>query len=184
MQKTYSITAPPDSVLFLQREEVMSKITSSSGDTIYVLHVFRKSVEADPWDFYEIHQIRVNLGEYTRTIDNLPEVILTFPLGNGTSWDGNKYNTDDSELYTTENVNQEFVTDTCVFFPTITIQKSNETDNLIFRDVSYEVFGEHIGPVYGLQEQLNYCDEVDCFGNFEIEDGFIELRKLVSYGSS
>lgn len=67
-----------------------------------VIRVVREKRRADTlsWEPATVLSIRTYDRQIVRVDENIPYLILSFPIKHDYSWNGNKYNTNDEELYT------------------------------------------------------------------------------------
>jgi hypothetical protein len=60
--------------------------------------------------------------------------------------------------------------------------KQEDTEDLLIKDKRLEIYGKDVGVIYKEVTDLEYCDDVDCFGQQEIKKGIIYKQSILSYG--
>jgi hypothetical protein len=80
-----------ETVSFQVKEVIASIQVNGEGDTVYYLHRFRRSTEADPWVITDVWTLEKNTAEALRSEENLTFRKLSFPLRFGKRWDPTAY---------------------------------------------------------------------------------------------
>lgn len=172
----------PVTLYYEMKTEVVDSFQHASGDYIYVIHRSRRDSENDPWVYDDTWSIRVNDLEAVVNENNISFIKIAFPVATGKKWNGNTYNSAEEDEYEITTVNQPYEINGAQFENTIVVDQEDRVD-LIFKDRRFEVYAKDIGLIYREITDLEYCDEVECFGQNKIESGVVYKQTIMSHGS-
>ncbi len=60
--------------------------------------------------------------------------------------------------------------------------QNEKLDSIDILDFRKEVYGLNIGLIYKNSSLLEFCDDIDCLGLKEIEQGRILTQTIIDYG--
>ena len=173
-----------DTSAFQLKEVVADSFVNLEGGLSHLIHRFKRSQPEDNWTLDSVWSARKTGNFAVMTENNVPLMKMVFPLQEGKSWDGNSLNGKDTDEYTMTDVFRSYtLADSVVVDKSVFIVQENENDNLLFRDIRHEVYGEDIGMLYKESIQLQYCAETNCIGQEIIETGRELKMWLTAYGN-
>ncbi len=196
----YELSEDPQTSRFQVREVVESQFINQSGDTVYQIERFRREFESDPWVLDSVWSARRDLNRAIRTENNLSFIKLTFPLDNGSTWDGNALNSLTTEDYLVQDFARPFSFDSTSFPNALRVEQNNNC-NLVSLDRRVEVYAAEVGLIHSQTWQVSfdlnlcadtlqaYCDEQALLPLPElppeicIQFGKIQTQKILNYGS-
>lgn len=144
-----------DTVSFQLREEVIGKIAGATGDSVWVLHRYRREAEGEPWRLRDVYTSGIVGAEALRTEENVTFVKMTFPLRAGSGWVATTYISPETNVQVgTEN-----------------LQPFDFWESLI---LTVDVSGK-IGPINFGDGQLMHIRQVDT------DDGLAKRTVLETY---
>ena len=180
---TYTDLNPPETLAYQLMTEVVDSFPNQEGNYTYVIHRSKRTDSTSTtWTPVDTWSARVNGQQAVVNEENTPYVKIAFPATNGRTWNGNALNSSAKNDYKISDVRKSFTTGGNAFNDCITIVQSND-DNLVNTDIRKEVYARHVGLVYVEKTQLNYCTDIDCFGQKQIQDGLVYTQAIRSYGS-
>ena len=181
----YTIQNEKDSSHYYVKEILKDSSINKAGEKIYYIYRYQSKDTMISWEKEPIHVLTVNKSNTNLIVyeESVPYVKLTFPVKSGLTWDGNAFNTQDP-LYYFYSVDaipvdlSDMENDRWVG-----VIQNDFDDQLIRRDVRYEIYAEGIGLIYKELSVLDYCQEITCLGEKQITSG-IEIRQtLIGYGN-
>jgi len=175
----FDIVGVVDTSQYLLKSVVADSFLSQSGDVTYIIHRYEKEFVGDPWQFITAWSSYRNSNQAVVVEENVPFLKITFPLETEKSWDGNRLNTSEEDIYTLDSVGFEYIGEE-IFDNTITVVQNNNQDSLIQLDRRAEIYASGVGLIYKEDVLLNYCADPSCIGQQEIEDGRIFIQKVRS----
>lgn len=178
----YRLTGEIDITQYLLKEAVVDSFRNEMNDYTYILYRYTRSLDEPKWEIDSAWTAKRSPRQAIVTENNIPFVKLTFPFREGASWDGNSLNTLGEENYTMVNVNKNFNSDLNNFDNTVTIIQHDNEDTIISLDRRKEIYGQNIGLIYKETLALNYCAQVQCIGQGEIESGTAFKMTLIENG--
>ncbi len=166
----------------------------SSGQVTYVLHRFTRADATSAWSGTTTWSARKDKFQAVQQEGNTPFVILSFPLSEGKSWNGNALNnlggkekcadgTVNCDNYTAVDIGKRFEFLSLFYDNTVTISESNDADPIVGKDIRKDVYGIGTGLVYREVTQLQYCTVGDCIGKQIVENGTIIKQSLNDHGA-
>lgn len=178
---TYTLLDSSTSIFFL-KESVADTFTDLAGDLAFKLERFTRYSEADPWVRDSVWSVRKDTYKVVKTENNTSFVKLVFPMREGTSWNGNAFNTRPEETFVAQNLDADLLVGDSTFANTVTIVQREVPDTLVFQDVRREYFARGIGLVKKEYIQLSYCSLPECFGQKQVDSGRKLFMDLVANG--
>lgn len=174
------------------KSTITGSITNPDGSHSFVIHRAFRPDEAGIWMPLDTWAARRNLKELIVTEKNTAFVKLISPIRDGTSWNGNSFNSlpgDDQcgldgelcDQYRYTLINEPFSSGELAFDETITVNQNNNTDIIVSYDVRKEVYARGVGLVYKESTILEYCTEDACLGDQIVSKGYILKQTMVSY---
>lgn len=183
MSITYTDLNPPETLAYQLKTEVVDSFPNPEGDYTYVLHRSKRADSTSTtWASFDTWSARVDGQQAVVNEENIPYIKIAFPAVNGKTWNGNAFNSSDENTYKISDARKPFTTRGNTYNDCITVVQ-NSDDNLVSTDVRKEIYARHIGLVYVEKTQLNYCTDIDCFGQKLIKDGLVYKQTIRSYGS-
>lgn len=169
-----------DTISFQLREEVVSMQVSSSGDTIYYLHRFRRNEQGQPWILKDVWTTYYDENNALRNEENLIFRKMTHPLYKGLYWIATAYiNPQTSVRIGTENLEPYEYWESAVLaideaaeigsfkFPAGQVMqvKQTDSDDGLFKRYVHESYARGIGLVARTDTILDSrCIDLGDFG--------------------
>lgn len=178
---TYSPLEDPVELHYQVKTEVVDSFEDNGGSVTYVVHRSRRESENDTWAYVDSWSVRVTDFEAIVNEGNVSYVKIAFPITVGKKWNGNTYNASEADEYEITSVNESYSIGDKLFKKTIVVDQENRVD-LLFNERRFEVYAKEIGLIYREVTDINYCDEVECFGQNKIVSGIIYRQTMVEYG--
>jgi hypothetical protein len=173
----------PEELHYQVKTEVVDSFEHTEGSYTYVVHRSRRDSENNPWTYVDSWSVRVTDLEAIVNENNISFVKMVFPVAVGKKWNGNAYNASEEDEYEMTVVNQPYQVGDTQFENTVTVDQENRVD-LLFNDRRFEVYAKDIGLIYHEVTDLEYCSEVECFGQNKIEQGIVYRQTIKEYGSN
>jgi hypothetical protein len=173
----------PEELHYQLKTEVVDSFEHNAGNYTFVVHRSRRESEADPWEYSESWSVRITDVEAIVNASNISFVKLAFPLAVGKKWNGNAYNSSGEDEYEVTEVDQSYQVNDTKFDNTIVVDQENRVD-LLFNDRRFEVYAKDVGLIYQEVTDLEYCDDVDCFGQNKIDRGIVYKQAIIAHGSN
>lgn len=171
-----------DTTRFQLKESLVDSFPGQGGDVIYLLHRSKRLSANDAWDLDSVWTTRRNQSQAVTVENNVPYIKMVFPIDENKIWDGNKLNSVDNDAYEMRNLFASFDTGLEVFEETLTVIQNEKLDSIDILDFRKEVYGLNIGLIYKSSSYLEFCDDIDCLGLKEIEQGRILKQTIIDYG--
>tara|TARA_B100000795_G_scaffold94217_1_gene69049 strand:+ start:42946 stop:43596 length:651 start_codon:yes stop_codon:yes gene_type:complete len=113
--------------------------------------------------------------------NNVPKIILIFPIKTGISWNSNTRNSLDQEEYTITNLKSETILGN-TFNNVITIEKFNETDPLqLNTEIGEEKYAQDVGLIYLYEKRVKRFTTGEVT-DIPLDSGFVLTKKIIEYG--
>lgn len=180
----YTIQNGKDSTFYYLKAIVKDSSINATGVISYYVNLYKRDGPLTSWNEEPVYvntikRTSTNLVEYE---GNVPYVKLTFPVKSGLTWDGNAFNTTDPQYYYYTDGDlpdsfSEFDIDQI-----IRVVQNDFDDQIIRKDIRYEMYAAGIGLVYVEKNILEYCQEPGCFGEQIISSGKEYRQTLIEYG--
>lgn len=180
-QTVYSEVADPEDSHFEIKMEVVDSFPDVNGDYTYVIHRSKRQTSTDEWEYLDTWSSRVNDQQAIVNEENIPFVKISFPVKNDKQWNGNEFNINDADTYEMKSLDEPFTVGDQTFSKTIFIDQE-DVEDLLIKDKRFEIYARDIGLIYKEVTDLNYCDDVDCFGQQQIKSGVIFKQSITSHG--
>lgn len=174
-----------DTTMYFIKEQVIDS-SQSGGAIVYTVEVSTRSIETEDRQVtsrYVIDKTNITL---VRKQGNRSNVLLTYPVSEGKSWDRNAFNTEEpmnvfysSELPTLSEYDIQSV-ETDFSMPVQTVWISNYEADIVRQDQRYEVYLPGIGLAEKKSIVLEFCT-VNCVSTGQINTGRYYLQELTSY---
>lgn len=182
---TYEVFEPDTSVYFIKDVVVDSIIPSDSQSVKYIMYRY-SGEDSSSLALDSVWSLRLTDRVAVFSENNQDVIKLTFPVEAGNSWDGNAYNTEDSETFYYESVDDYTYDDVSYSSDdAIRVIIEDVEQNLVNQDERSEVYLKNVGLVEKDYTQLSFCT-VNCETKGsevgEIEKGTILSQKLIVYG--
>jgi hypothetical protein len=177
----YSEVADPVEAHYELMTEVVDSFPDVNDEYTYVIHRSTRANSGDDWEYLDTWSVGISDQEAIVNEENIAYVKIRFPVLNNRQWNGNEFNVSEPDTYEMESVEEPFTIDDQTYAKTITIEQEDSED-LLFKDKRLEVYAKDIGLIYREITDLNYCDDVDCFGQKEIKSGIIYKQSIISHG--
>ena len=182
-EKRYSGSGEPVIETYQIKVEVNDSFPNCDETFTYVLARLRRATAADSWENFETWSARINHQELVVNEGNSSFVKLAFPLKNGLTWDGNKFNSFGQDEYEITQFGAPATVGGTTFEETLTVTQEMNEDVIVFLDERREVYARNVGLIMREFRQLNYCTEDHCRGQQQIESGTEFKYELVEYGN-
>lgn len=187
---TYSLGVP-ETLAYDLRVVVADSFMNADGNYTYVLHRSKRSNAATAWQNVDTWSVRLDDQEAVVIKENIPYVMLRFPIMEGSTWDGNVYNNQinpntntPEDLYTLAYAGKAYTTDDEAFDDCVTVILEDNQEFIVYFDKRMEVYAKHVGLVYAETTQLHYCTDTNqgCIGQQIVESGVIYKQTIQDYG--
>jgi len=180
---TYTDLNPPETLSYQLITEVVDSFPNGEGSFTYVIHRSKRPDSTSAtWTLVDTWSARVSDQEAVVNEENIPYVKIAFPAVNGKTWNGNSLNAGVENDYKITDARKPFATGGNTYNDCITIIQNND-DNLVNTDIRKEVYARNVGLIYVEKTQLNYCTDINCFGQKQIKNGLVYRQAIRSYGS-
>jgi len=184
VEKTeYRITGEPETTRYYLKEAVADSFLNESNSYTYILHRSTKANDAD-WKLDSVWTARKTSHQAIVVENNIPLIKLIFPFKEKASWDGNRLNAKEEELYAMENVNQSISFNNQTFDKAVTIVQKDNQDSIIFLERRKEVFAQDVGLIYKESASIKYCAQVHCIGKHIIDSGVLFKQTILESGKN
>lgn len=182
VEKTeYKFSGEIEVTSFLLKEAVVDSFPNDDESYTYVLHRSTKSNSSD-WKLDSVWSARKSNHQAIVVENNVPYVKMVFPFKEKTTWDGNRFNTKEEELYTMEQVNQPLTINNQTFDKAVTIIQKDNQDSIIFLERRKEIYAQEVGLIYKESAAIKYCAQAHCIGNNVIDSGVLYKQTIVESG--
>ncbi len=177
----FSEVAPVQNLISQMKVEVVDSFPTPEGIYTYVLSRMTRDDENAVWQDLDTWSTRGNDREMIVNEGNVPYLKLTFPVRQGKTWNGNKYNNYGEDEYELTALGGSMEVNGTSFANTLTVTQELNDDIIVFQDIRKEVYAKGIGLIYKETAQLNYCTDDNCLGQQIIESGTIYIQELAQY---
>ncbi|MCX6181037.1 MAG: hypothetical protein NT150_03810 [Bacteroidetes bacterium] len=180
-------TKKSDTFHFQLKEEIGESFVDLSGNTSYRLNRYTRidtgNVDALPWKLKNVWYVSKLNERYERVEESFRYTRLKFPVIEGSSWNGNGFNSNEEWTYTYKDVDVPATLKTHHWDSTITVIQIDD-ELLISKKYYQEVYAKHIGLVY--KKVIDVASQDIGSGKpilDRIEKGVIYELRYVSHGS-
>ncbi len=176
-----------DTINFQQKEVINGEITDINGNRWQKTEVYKRSTDGLSWKFDHVYTIMRSTYEAQWLEDNIKRVKLIFPLKLYNSWDGNRYNQEDTlkiHRYIVTKLHEPYTIGDLFFDSTLHVSQKADS-SLIHKDIAFEKYAAGIGLILKKEIYL-VSDEPDFDPTVPIEQrittAYIYTRTIISYG--
>ncbi|HTF81929.1 MAG TPA: hypothetical protein VL947_09395 [Cytophagales bacterium] len=168
---------------FQLKIKVAEKLQDESVKQKFTLERYKRANASEPWSLDSIWFVT-----YTKDLElvfyeaNIPFVKLITPFKTGATWNGNKYNVLQSEIYRTRSFARPYFAQDTLFENTVRIIQNEDFDNLYGYSNNYEVYAKDIGLIYKLYRTYRYSQDDREVPNPNVRVGFIREMRYLSHG--
>ncbi|MGI8600284.1 MAG: hypothetical protein ACR2KB_13615, partial [Chitinophagaceae bacterium] len=145
------------------------------------LHRSTKTNDTE-WKLDSVWSARKTSHQAIHIENNIPFIKLIFPFKEKVTWDGNRLNTLEEELYIMENINQPLDINNQSFDKTVTIIQKDNQDSIIFLERRKEIYAHNVGLIYKESASIKYCAQVHCIGKNIIDSGVLFKQTILESG--
>jgi hypothetical protein len=169
---------------YQEKYEITDTYKSQVNEDVYVIHISKRNTSDDDWQVSETWTAKVsNQNEVIVGEENILYVKMILPVHEGVTWKGNKYNTIEAERNNGRIDNFVYINVKKPYndFPnTITVLESDDK-NFAYKDVRYSVYASDVGLVYRVNNYIDYCDDIDCFGMYIRKHEHTKIQTLIDH---
>src|SRR5690606_24877380 len=135
------------------------------------------STDLEDWQNELVFTYKVTENAVLRTMNNITDVPIVFPPNPFTSWDSNLYNHLPEDFYEIISIGT-YSLESRQFENTVKVLQEEDDDQIISRDLRYEIFSKGVGMIESYYEVLTYCSRNDCLGEQIVDTGRFTHLKL------
>jgi len=172
----------PETIQYQLKTHVIDSFLSLEGDYRYVIHRSRRNSALDSWTYLDTWSGQTNRHEALMNEGNTSYLKLVFPVAKGLKWNGNKYNSGETDDYLLEQVDTSYTFNNFTFEDCLRVIQEEELDTIVYFDQRKEIYAKDVGLVYKELTQLSFCDDVACLGDQLVESGLIYKQTIIAYG--
>lgn len=164
------------------KEVVGDPYINVTGQTAHRLIRYRRSIDSQPWQADSVWSARIVMNEAIRTENGQDFVSLLFPVRNGLSWNGNRYNTGGQDEYELRNAGQPFRVLEKSFDETVTVVAQDDS-TLVSQEKRMAVYARQVGLIYKERTYYQFCtNSPGCIGKNQIDYGIQQVYRIQTYG--
>jgi len=180
---TYSDINPPETLAYQLMTQVTDSFPNQEGYYTYVIHRSTRPDSTADWVALDTWSAKIDGQQAIVSEGNVPFVKIAFPAVNEKKWNGNAFNDKDADNYSIQSARTTATVNGKSYQDCITIIQHDD-DNLVNTDIRKEIYSRKTGLIYVEKTQLNYCTDIDCFGQKQIKNGLIYKQAIRNYGSN
>jgi hypothetical protein len=170
-----------DTLKYELRESVVDSFENSEGSTTYTIRREKRLNDQVAWDLDSVWSARKTNSIAISVENNISLVKMVFPVENGTSWDGNIFNSSGERLFTYDLNVAPITIGSDEFTDLVKVIQSDIPENIVNQDQRFEIYATGIGLVGKNGIMLTFCT-VDCPDQKTIIAGRFIDQRLKSYG--
>lgn len=136
-----------DTLNYKVREVIESKYTDTTGGEVMRIERYIKRTDTTAWEIKDVWTAKLLTNALHKTEENVKFVKINFPAEIGKEWDGNAFNTLESEYYEITDMDVSEHIGNFDFDSVLTITQVNDSSK-IHKDFAVEKFAKNIGLVY------------------------------------
>jgi hypothetical protein len=175
------------------RVQAIDSFKTDEGDYTWILQRSKRSDAASPWASMPTWSARLSNNQLIISEGNISYVAMESPLLNGTSWDGNGFNTlgggercpgtviSNCDLYTISDTGKPYELPDMTITNSVTVVESDDPDSIVGPDLRSRVYGKGVGLLYREFIQASYCT-FGCSASQFITQGVSYRQTLKDYG--
>lgn len=148
-----------------------------SGENHIVYRYFRQAGSTAWTNQPVVCSVSVSSAEAKKVEDNVCFVKLVFPLEEGRRWDGNAYNSLESQEYTMVDIGKNLDVNNFTFPSTLKVMQIDLT-TLISKDYAEEVFAKDIGMISARKIHIENLQSVQFKNGYTVEYTMMNRGKL------
>lgn len=165
-EQKYTVSEPPSTTNYYVKE-VFLKQDSTNNEIRFDVEQYKRKSATDSWQFVGIYQLIQTPDQLVKMENNLPRVLLSFPVNTQTEWNQNQFNSEQPLVRSYKNIGETFMQQT----PTYAVYEINDS-TLINLNRRFEVYHPQKGMLFKENTALNYCQSSpDCIGKGQIDFG-------------
>ncbi len=178
----YNLNGTIDTTRYLTKEVAEELILKTDGTTSILLGRYSAVIGSTTWTKDSLWAVFIDESKVVLSEATTDFIKLVFPVKETLEWDGNAFNSNESEFYEIIDVKKPYAYDTLSYENTLTVVHEDLLDpaKITKDDFRVEVFASNIGLIHKVRVKINYC--ATCVENGKIEDGFIFEQKLIEIG--
>lgn len=162
---------------YMLKESVVDSFENLENGISFKIQREKRSDEQQPWVVDSIWTARKDDRIAVIVENNIPIVKLSFPVGEGITWDGNRLNSLDVDEFEMVDVGLPYTSDYGSFDNSVTVVQEDFPTNLVNTISKKEIFGEDVGLLYKENIILIYNQSTGL-----INSGLRYYQFLVAYG--
>ncbi|MDN3670872.1 hypothetical protein QWY93_16245 [Echinicola jeungdonensis] len=162
------------------RDIITNSYINNDGVLVYMVNR-QKSMDQLNWVEKSTHSFHIKNNALVRHSENKTLVVLVFPPKDLAAWDGNIYNSENTDEYSMVLLNS-YDLNPGLYNRVTKVTQENEDDQITIRDNRYEVYAKNVGMIEQYHEVLTYCSRNDCLGDQIIDGGSFRHLKLIDNG--
>ncbi len=174
-----------DSVIFEYqlKETVIDSFQNLENGISYTLLREKKYALESNWESDSVWTARKDSYKAVLTENNVPKVVLTFPLEENKTWNSNVLNDLPDNDFEMVQVNKTYDELSVEYSSTVTVVQEELLDDPIVTYISKkEIYALDIGLIYKENNEYEYQQGIDT-GKQKIKSGIIYHQYLLEYGT-
>jgi len=181
----------PETLRYELKTVLIDSFRNAQSGYTYIMQRSKRPVGETSWVSLEPWSVRKETNEIVVHEGNIPFVVLTFPISEDLTWNGNKYNTvinpttktNEDEYRVLEN-NVERTINSVEFSDCLVVEQEDNQEFIVFYDKRTEIYARNIGLIYKERIELQYCNDQDrnCVGQQIVDQGVIYRQSIKAYG--
>ena len=180
----YDVTGKVDTISYQIKEVIGDTVSSPNSETPFsykVLRYSRDTTFSKTWNLDSAWQIWKTPKTLVKNENGEEFIKLSFPIKNNQKWNGNAYNSRESNLYETRNLGDHVTLNNKFYDNIVVVMQSDSLPlNKVNRDFRVEYYSQNIGMIY--KEWQYYIYDQSQFGKYKIESGARYIQTIVTYG--
>lgn len=149
-----------DTSVWYFKELITDTITDTLDCTLIRVERLKRRSNSDPWEPATTYSYRVYANKIVRVYENIPYLILDFPIQQNKTWNGNIFNTLDNEDYIYSFINtQDTVGQTA--YDSVLVVNQQEFESLYTYQLKEERYAYGVGLIlkvaYDVESQPNHA---------------------------
>lgn len=175
----YTLARPAEITSYSIRETIGKKYTDADGQDVY--RIERAVLRGNQWRVDSVWTAWLTTDRALRVENGNTFVKLEFPIRKDASWDGNRFNSLNEQMYRVVTLDSTMKVGTDVFEKTLIVEQEN-TSTLLSVRRTRELYAKGIGLIGRERTNFTYCATPDCLGKGIIDYGFSQQVIITKYG--
>lgn len=174
-------TESTDTFQYFIKESLVEHYTIENETRTRVLEQYKNKLTDEFWIDRNSFSFQKDNFSVEENRDNLPKVVLVFPIDENVSWNSNVRNTLEPEEYVIESMSAETINGN-ELKDVITVEQFNETDPLqLNTEIGTVKFAPNIGLVHKYEKRVKRftTGEED---DIPVDSGFVLTKQIEQYG--